>query len=120
MDIQPTVGPSFRWLVGAIDSERQEDTKDDVCLSHIFLLKLFQKIVFSPTINALKRRQTLEAKTKLRYLNSIINQNKLLRSSGPLLFAPTELEIKKCPIIMDAQEKVARLYLEHAHRICAH
>ena len=30
------------------------------------------------------------------------------------------LEIKKCPIILDAKENIARLYLEHAHRICAH
>ena len=56
----------------------------------------------------------------MRNLNPIIDQNGLLRSSGRLLFAPTELEIEKCPIILDAKEKIARLYLEHAHRICAH
>ena len=42
------------------------------------------------------------------------------KDSYDLLFAPTELEIEKCPIILDAKEKIARLYLEHAHRICAH
>ena len=53
-------------------------------------------------------------------MNPLIDQNALLRSNGRLLFAPTELEIEKCPIILDAKEKIARLYLEHAHRICAH
>ena len=79
-----------------------------------------QNNAFSSTINALKRTQKLDAKSKLRNLNPIIDQNGLLRSSGRLLFAPTELEIEKCPIILDAKEKIARLYLEHAHRICAY
>ena len=56
----------------------------------------------------------------MRNLNPIIDQNRLLSSSGRLLFAPTELEIEKWPIILDAKEKIARPYLEHAHRICAH
>ena len=79
-----------------------------------------QNNAFSSTINALKRRQKLDAKCKLRNLNPIIDQNGLLRSSGCLLFAPTELEIENGPIIFDAKEKIARLYLEHAHIICAH
>ena len=101
-------------------SDKSQYTKDDVCLSQSFLLKLSQNNAFSSTINALKRTQKLDAKSKLRNLNPIIDQNGLLRSSGRLLFAPTELEIEKCPIILDAKEKIARLYLEHAHRICAH
>ena len=95
-------------------------TKDNACLSQNLLLKLSQNNAFSSTINALKRRQKLDAKCKLRNLNPIIDQNGLLRSSGRLLFAPTELEIENCPIILDAKEKIARLYFEHAHRIGAH
>ena len=101
-------------------SDKSQYTKDDVCLSQHFLLKLSQNNTFSSTINALKRTQKLDAKSKLRILNPIIDQNGLLRFSGRLLFAPTELEIEKCPIILDAKEKIARLYLEQVHRICAH
>ena len=89
-------------------------------ISKFFAQKLSQNNVFSSTINALKTTQKLDAKSKLRNLNPIIDQNVLLRSSGRLLFAPTELEIEKCPLTLDAKEKIARLYLEHAHRICAH
>ena len=53
-------------------------------------------------------------------MNPITDQNGLLRSSGRLLFAPTESEIKKFPIILDSKEKIARLYIENAHKICAH
>ena len=95
-------------------------TKEDVCLSQNFLLKLAQNNAFSSTINELKRTQKLDAKSKLRNLNPIIDKNRLLRSNGRLLFAPTELEIEKCSTILDAKEKISRLYLEHAHRICAH
>ena len=56
----------------------------------------------------------------MKKLIPITVQKGLLRSIGRLLFAPTELEIKKCPIIWDAKEKTARLYLECARRICAH
>ena len=95
-------------------------TKDDVCLSQNFLLKLSQNNAFSSIINALKRRKNFAAKCKLRNLNPIIDQNGLVRSSGRLLFAPTELEIENGSITLDAKEKIARLYLEHAHRICFH
>ena len=81
-------------------------------------------------INALKRTQRLDARSNLGNLklysnsvfksNPITDQNRLLRSSGRLLFAPTELEIEKCQIILDAKEKIARLKLEHAHIIGAH
>ena len=101
-------------------SQRSQYTKEDVCLSQNFLLKLAQNNAFSSTINALKRTQNLEAKKKLRNLNPIIEQNGLPRSSGRLLLAPTELEIEKWPIILDAKEKIARLYFAQAHRICAH
>ena len=90
-------------------SDKSQYTKDDVCLSQNFLLKLSQNNAFSSTINAIKRTQKLDAKSKLRNLNPIIDQNGLLRSSGRLLFAPTEYEIEKCPIILDAKEKIARL-----------
>ena len=56
----------------------------------------------------------------MRDLNPIIDQNGLLRSSGRRLFAPKELEIEKCPIILDAKKKFARLYFELAHRTRAH
>ena len=82
--------------------------------------KLSQNKAFSSTIKALKRTQKWDAKNKLRNLNPIIYQNGLLRSNERLLFAPTELENEKCPIILDAKKKIARLYLKHAHRICAH
>ena len=85
-----------------------------------FPLKLSQSNVFSSIINALKRTQKLDAKGKWRNLNPVIDENGLLRSSGRLLFAPTENEIEKCPIILDAKENLARLCLEHAHRIFAH
>ena len=101
-------------------SNKSQNAKEDVCLSQNFLLKLAQNNAFSSTINALKRTQKLDAKSNMRILNPIIEQNGLLRSSGRLLFAPTELEIENCRIILDAKEKIARLYLEHAHRICAH
>ena len=95
-------------------------TKDNVCLSQNFLLTLSQNNGFNSTTKALKNTQKLDAKSKLRSLNPIVDQNGLLRSSGRLLFAPTELEIDKCPIILEAKEKIARLFLEHARRICAH
>ena len=101
-------------------SNKSQYTKEDVCLSQSFLLKLAQNNAFSSTINAMKRTLKLVAKSNFRDLIPIIDQNGLLRSSGRLLFAPTELEIEKSPIILDAKEKIARLYLEHAHRICAH
>ena len=59
-------------------SDKSQYTKDDVCLSQNFLLKLSQKNAFSSTINALKRTKKLDAKSKLRNLNPIIDQN------GPL------------------------------------
>ena len=85
-----------------------------------FSANIVSKHVFSSIINALKRTQKLDAKSKLRNLNPIVDQNGLLRSSGRLLFAQTELEIEKCPKILDVKEKIARLYIEHAQRICAH
>ena len=86
----------------------------------LFISKLPAEQCFLFNKQRIKKTQKLDAKSKLINLNPIIDQNGLLRSSGRLLFAPTELEIEKCPIILDAKKKVARLYLEHAHRICAH
>ena len=33
-------------------------------------------------------------------------------------FAPDNLEVEKFPIILQAKDKIARLYVEHAHNIC--
>ena len=52
-------------------SDKSQYTKDDVCLSQNFLLKLSQNNAFFSTINALKRTQKLDAKSKLRNLNPI-------------------------------------------------
>ena len=41
-------------------SDKSQYTKDDVCLSQNFLLKLSQKNIFSSTIKALKRTQKLD------------------------------------------------------------
>ena len=56
--------------------------------------------------------------SKFRNWHPIIDQNGL--SSGGLLFAPTKLEIEQCPIILDAKEKIARIYVEYAPILCAH
>ena len=101
-------------------SNKCQYTKDYVCLSQNFLLKLSQNNAFSSTTSAFRRTKKLDVKRKLRNLHLIVDQNGILRSSGRLLFVPTELEIENCPIILEAKEKIARLYLEQAQRICAH
>ena len=72
--------------------------------------------VFNSNYRAKKNRSDKYQYTK--DLDPVIDQNGLLRSGSRLLFAPTLLE--KWPIILDLKERVARLYLEHAHRIFAH
>ena len=115
-----TLATVFNLMSKKNRSNKSQYTKEDVCLSQCFLLKLAQNNAFTSTTNALKRTLKLVVKSNFRDLIPIIDQNGFLRSSGRLLFAPTELEIEKSPIILDAKEKIARLYLKHAHRICAH
>ena len=68
----------------------------------------------------IKKKQKLDARSILRNLNAIIDQKGLLRPSGHPQFAKIEFEIETCPIILDAKEKIARLYHELAHKNCAH
>ena len=49
-----------------------------------------------------------------------MDEDGLLRSCGRLQYAPTQLDLEKRPIILHAEDKIVRLYLEHAHQICIH
>ena len=78
-----------------------------------------QKFFFS-TIQALKRGSRIDSKCKVRSLNPMLDNNGILRSCGKLQFALDILEVEKFPIILHAKDKIARLYIEHAHNICVH
>ena len=79
-----------------------------------------QQNLFFSTIQALKRGSRIDSKCKIRLLNPMLDNNGIFRSCGRLQFAPDDLEIEKFPIILHAKDKIARLYIEHAHNICVH
>ena len=93
---------------------------DDIDLSRNHLIRSSQENSFHTTVSSLKRGLKPHSKCKLRSLNTNLDQNGILRSCGRLQFAPDALEKEKCPIILHAKDKITRLYLEHAHRICIH
>ena len=99
---------------------KQQYTTDDIYLSRKHLIRSSQENSFHRTVSSLKRGLKPHSKYKLWSLNPILDQNGILRSCGRLQFAPDELEIEKCPIILHAKDTITRLYLEHAHRICIH
>ena len=79
-----------------------------------------QQNFFFSTIQALERGSRTDSKCKIRSLNPMLDSNGILRSCGRLQFAPDNLEFEKFPIILHAKDKIARLYIEHAHNICVH
>ena len=117
-----TLATVFNLLLRAkklCDSKQQYRT-DDTDLSRKHLIRSSQENSLHTTVSSLKRGPKPHSKCKQRSLNPILDQNGILRSCGRLQFAPDALEIEKCPIILHAKDKIARLYLEHAHRICLH
>ena len=109
-------------LVFRIRKQRPKDQQyitEDVILARNRLLKMSQQNFFS-TIQALKCGSRILSKSKIRSLNPILDNNEMLRSCGRLQFAPNNLEVEKFPIILHARDKIARLYIEHAHNICVH
>ena len=93
---------------------------EDIQLSRNYLLKLSQDSFFHSTVISLQRGMKLDSKSKIRCLNPLLDENGLFRSCGRLQYAPTQLDLEKRPIILNAKEKIVRLYLEHAHQICIH
>ena len=57
------------------------------------------------------------SKKQIHRLSPILYQDRLFKSSGGPIFAPTELQIKKFPIILDANDKVTRLNVEQTNNI---
>ena len=79
-----------------------------------------QQNFFFSTIQSLKRDSRIDSKFKIRSLNPMLDSNGIFRSCRILQFAPDNLEVEKFPIILHAKDKIARLYIEHAHNICVH
>ena len=79
-----------------------------------------QQILFFSTMQALKRGSRIDSKCKIRSLNPMLDNNGIFWSCGRLHFAQDNLEVEKFPIIVHAKDKIARLYIEHAHNICVH
>ena len=75
---------------------------------------------FPTVIELLKSSRKLDPKFKHRSLNPMLDKNGILCVCGRLIFAPSELELAKRPIVLHAKDHICRLYLEHAHRICVH
>ena len=75
---------------------------------------------FFSTIQALKRDSRIDPESEIRLLNPMLDNHGMLRSCGRLQVAPDNLEVEKFPIILHAKDKIARLYIEHAHNICIH
>ena len=75
---------------------------------------------FFSTIQTLISGSRIYSKCKISLLNPMLDNNGILRSCGSLQFAPDNLEVEKFPIILHAKDKIARLYIEHAHNICVH
>ena len=92
-------------------------TTEDIQLSKNYLLKLSQDSFFHSTDNSLQRGIKLDSKCKVRCLYPLLDKDGLLRSCGRLQYAPTQLDLEKRPIILQAKDKIVRLYLEHAHQI---
>ena len=110
-------------LVFRIRNQRPKDQQyitEDVILARNRLIKMSQQNLFFSTIQALKRDSRIDSKCKIRSLNQMLDNNGILRSCGRWQFAPENLEVEKCPIVLHAKDKIARLYIEHAHNICVH
>ena len=110
-------------LVFGIKKQRPKDQQyitEDVFLARNRLIKVSQQNFFFSIIQALKRGSRIDSKCKIRSLNPMLDNNGILRSSGRLQFAPDILEVEKFLIILHAKDKIARLYIEHAHNICVH
>ena len=117
-----TIATVFNLLFRAkkLRDSKQQYTTDDIDLSRKHLIRSSQENSFHTTVSSLKRGLKPHSKCKLRSLNPNLDQNGILRSFGRLQFAPDAREIEKCPIILHAKDTSARLYLEHANRICIH
>ena len=95
-------------------------TVEDVELSKSYLIQMSQVNSFPTVIELLKGSRKLSPKLKHRSLNPMLDKNGILRVCGTLIFAPSELELAKWPILLHAKDHICRLYIEHAHRICVH
>ena len=110
-------------LVFRIKKQRpkhQQYITEDVILARIWLIKIPQENFYFSTIQALKRGSKIDSKFKIRSLNPILDNHGILRTCGRLQFAPDNIEVEKFPVILHAKDKIARLYIEHAHNICVH
>ena len=78
-----------------------------------------QQNFFFSTFQTQKRGSRIDSKCKIRSLNPMLDIIGVLRSGGWLQFAPDNLEVRSetFPIILNAKDKIAKLYIEHAHSI---
>ena len=110
-------------LVFRIKKQKPKDQQfitEDVIFARNRLIKMSQQNFFFSTMQALERGSRIDSKCKIRSLNPMLDSNGILRSCRTLQFAPDNLEGEKFPIILHAKDKIARLYIEHAHNICVH
>ena len=79
-----------------------------------------QDSFFHSAVHSRQRGNNLDSNWKIQCLNPLLDEHGLLRSCGWLQYAPTQLDLENLPIILHAKDKIFRLFLEHAHRICVH
>ena len=112
-----TLATAFN-LIFRIKKQRPKDQQyitENVILARNWLIKMSQQNFFFSTIQALKRVSRVDSNCKIRSLNAMLDNNRILRSFGRLKFAPDNLEVENFSIILHAKDKIVRLYIEHAH-----
>ena len=79
-----------------------------------------QQNFFFALIHALKRGSSIDAKCKIRVLNPMLGNNGILCSCRRLHFVSDDFVVENFPILLHAKDKIARLYIEHAHNFWVH
>ena len=100
-----------------MQTNNHQNTIEDIQSSSNYLLKLSQDMFFQSAVQYLQRRIKQDFKRKLRCLNYLLDENRLLIYCRQLQYAPNILDLEKRPIIFHAEEKIVRLYWDNAHQI---
>ena len=84
-----------------------------------YLFRCSQESSFTEQLEALIEGKPLGHKDKLLSLGPFLDDNGLIRATGRLTEAPLPWATKH-PIILNSDDHITRLFIQHCHEVCMH
>lgn len=112
-------GKTRKGKRGQIQTEFDPPTGEEKATAMAYFLRKTQQAYYNMEITALKNGKKITGKSKIQPLKPIMDQDGILRVGGRLERSELDYEMKH-PAIIPNESRLAKLFMNYAHRMTMH